>query len=299
LVVHWLNVWASENHLGVRFDGVNAGREGIGSGGIAAITIQEVLPLEPDVVVYYEGANQALCTLPSPDAPSRPPPPQDSLARLDAWAAQWEHVSALAQRVRRVISLARMDGAEPPKPVLAPNRARDAYRARPDLDAPDLPAKERNILNDLDMLRGKVDDSGAQLVLTSFKSLVFDGMQLDPKRDAVILRDLNEVCWPYRYADMRRATDLHNALMAAFAARHHIPFIDVAASFPDDPRLFYDAVHLNADGTRMHAWITFRGLLPMIREHIARGDWPRLDRTPQSTHPALQPPRMEMLKCGP
>jgi hypothetical protein len=291
-------MWASENHLAVRFDGLNAGREGIGSSSIAAVTVQEVLPLEPDVVVYYEGCNQSLCTVPAPDAPPRLPPAPGALAPVDTWAAQWQDVSALARTVRRVIAHAGMhNGAEPRKPVLPPNIERDAYRAAPQLDASDLPIKERQILNDLDTLRRKVALGGAQLVLTSFTFLAFDGMQLDPERDVVIFRHLNESCWPYRYADLGRANDLHNGLMAAFAARHQVPFIDIAASFPDDPRLFYDAVHLNADGTRLHAWITLRGLVPMIRERLARGDWPRPDRTPQTTHPALEPPLLMTLQC--
>jgi len=165
------------------------------------------------------------------------------------------------------------------------------------LDAANLPTRERTILNDLQILRRNVDDSGAQLVLTSFKFLAFEGMQLDPKRNAVIYKYLNEQCWPYRYADVRRANDLHNGLMAAFATQFQLPFIDVAAGFPDDPRLFFDAFHLTGNGTRLQAWITFRGLLPVIREHLARGDWPRLDQTPQTTHPALEPPGLETLHC--
>lgn len=297
LVVHWLNVWARENNLGVHFDGLNAGREGIGSSNIAAITVQEVLPLEPDIVVYYEGANQSLCTVPARDAPPRVPPRPDSWTRVDTWVAQWQNVSALARHARGAIAHARMQGAEPPKPELSPDSERDAYRAAPRLDSPSLPTRERTILRDLDLLRRKVSDSGAQLVLTSFEFLVSDGMQLDPQRDAVKLRHLNDWCWPYSYADVRRATDLHNDLMAAFATRYQITFIDVATLFPDDPRLFFDAFHLNPDGTRMHAWITFRGLVPLIRERLATGEWPRLDRTPQTTHPALEPPRLKTLNC--
>ena len=53
----------------MRFDGVNAGREGVGSSNIAVITLQEVLPLGARHRGLLEGANQALCTLPAPDAP--------------------------------------------------------------------------------------------------------------------------------------------------------------------------------------------------------------------------------------
>src|SRR5215510_11420793 len=58
LIEPWLNLWAQANAPGVRFEIVNAGREGILSSDIAAIVRQDVAPLEPDLIVYYEGANQ-------------------------------------------------------------------------------------------------------------------------------------------------------------------------------------------------------------------------------------------------
>ena len=42
----------------VRFEVLNAGRESIISTDTAAIVRTEVLPLKPDLVVYYEGGNQ-------------------------------------------------------------------------------------------------------------------------------------------------------------------------------------------------------------------------------------------------
>src|SRR6185295_20298650 len=57
-VIHWLNLWAARSGQPVRFDGINAGREGLISASIAAIVRQEIVAAEPDLVVYYEGANQ-------------------------------------------------------------------------------------------------------------------------------------------------------------------------------------------------------------------------------------------------
>jgi len=54
----WLNLWLGELDPTVRVEVINAGREGITSTDIAAIVRDEVLPMEPDIVVYYEGANQ-------------------------------------------------------------------------------------------------------------------------------------------------------------------------------------------------------------------------------------------------
>ena len=55
---HWLNLWLEANNYPFRAEVVNAGREGVGSSDIAAIFRDEVLPLHPDYVIYYEGANQ-------------------------------------------------------------------------------------------------------------------------------------------------------------------------------------------------------------------------------------------------
>lgn len=58
LVGHWLNLWSKDHAPGVTFEVMNAGRAGITSGDISAIMSQEVSPLRPDIVVYYEGSNQ-------------------------------------------------------------------------------------------------------------------------------------------------------------------------------------------------------------------------------------------------
>ena len=55
---HFLNVWAKAKKLDVQFEVLNAARESIGSTAIAAIVKTEILPLRPNLVVYYEGGNQ-------------------------------------------------------------------------------------------------------------------------------------------------------------------------------------------------------------------------------------------------
>ena len=54
----WLNEWAQRRALGVRFEIINAGREGIDAAAIDAIVEQELVPARPDFVVHYEGSNQ-------------------------------------------------------------------------------------------------------------------------------------------------------------------------------------------------------------------------------------------------
>src|SRR5262249_5843702 len=53
----WLDKWAQEN-LGVRVEAINARREGTNSLDFVRVVRHDVIPMEPDFVVYYEGANQ-------------------------------------------------------------------------------------------------------------------------------------------------------------------------------------------------------------------------------------------------
>ena len=58
LIEHWLGLWAARQGLDVRFETLNAAREAVQSSDLAAIVRDELLPLDVDYVVYYEGANQ-------------------------------------------------------------------------------------------------------------------------------------------------------------------------------------------------------------------------------------------------
>jgi hypothetical protein len=69
-------------------------------------------------------------------------------------------------------------------------------------------------------------------------------------------------------------------------AKHNTDFMDTAASFPYDPSLSADAVHLNERGQRIQAWIVFLGLVPMIERMLDTGAPPRPDG-PKSSFDAV------------
>src|SRR4030095_3200812 len=57
-VGHWLNLWTASQGSDVRFEVLNAGRESLVSNDLRAGCHSGVLPLQPALVVYYEGGNQ-------------------------------------------------------------------------------------------------------------------------------------------------------------------------------------------------------------------------------------------------
>jgi hypothetical protein len=279
---------------------VNAARPGIGSTDIAAIVRDEVMPMEPDVILYYEGANQFFqkrLTTAGGDArrSARGYPP----ATWERFAAPLRPWSALVRRLDRLaVIVATRNGLEAPKPPYVLDWPPGLEWADPDIGRPDLPLQLSTILADLDAIHRDADADGTQLVLSSFVWLVSDGLRLDPVRQSAIYQWLNDQGWPYTYADLRRLVDFENAVYRRWAAARDVPFIDVATAFPAAPELFIDAIHVSKTGTRLQAWLAFQGLLPLVRDRLASRAWPRPDRHPLATHPNIGPPSDYVLPCA-
>ncbi len=287
----WLNVLAQKNKWNVRFEVINAAREGIASSDIAAIFRQEVLPLEPDVVVYYEGANQFaygplikhLQGMPSPSQAE-----QRGLARLlnsiGRYSATARRAGELAEKMSGT-----GPGAEPPKPPYVLDTGAGIDAEEPDISRPDLALNLSEIIRDLETIRRQAEAIQCRLYLLSFVWLPYDGLMLDPVRHKSIFHYVNKVHWPLTYADCKRLSDFQNRVFQTYAGAHGITFIDVAGSFPRDPDLFIDAIHFNEKGTRLQAWMVLQGLVPEISRRIEQGELPAPDREYLAEHPCIRP----------
>ena len=286
----WLNQWSDAGGLGVRFETLNAAREGINSTSIAAVVSQEVAPLEPDMVVYYEGSNQfwpsSYVDWPGGVVPVRP--------RIDP-RAPWrlERISVAAVRLHLLLDAWRNTGAEPKKPQLPVLWPADLDEGDPALDATNLPINLPTILRDLSRIRTSAREAGGELAVASFMWFVWDGMYLDRSRHGSVFHYLNETFWPFRYAHLRRFADFQNRVLAKFAVSHGEVFLDFASAFPRDVAFMSDAIHFTPEGMRLQAWVMFQQLLPVIDQRIKQGRWPQADRRPARVHPAFaQPDRL-------
>ncbi len=277
----WLNQWAAAKRLPVRFEALNAGREGISSPDIAAVVRTEVLPLRPDLVVYYEGANQFRLASVVEDVSTKPagnlPPTETS----PSWLATAARYSALAGRIDAAVGAAvgvaasKGNGGEWPKPDYRLVWPPGLDELDPDLAYPRLPVSLNEIQRDLDRIRADLAGIGSEFALTSFFWLVKDGLVLDPIRHKYILQQLNTANYPYRYRDMERLAAFQNRVFAKYASTHGLPFIDVARFSPFETDLFVDAIHTNPAGSRVRGWVVFNQLLPVLEKHLADGAWPR------------------------
>jgi hypothetical protein len=195
--------------LDIRFETMNAARESIGSPDIAAIVRQEVLPLLPDLVLYYEGANQfRLNSLVAdlPDWTPQRPVALEPRGRFAVWLQQAERYSAIARRLATATGwLAQpTSGEELPKPAYDLVWPTGLDERDPDLSRQDLPVHLSIILRDLDEIRADLAAVGAEFAVSSFKWMVSDGMKLDPVRQRYTLDMLNASYGPFRYRDLAR-----------------------------------------------------------------------------------------------
>jgi hypothetical protein len=319
-VGHWLNLWARARKLDLTFEVLNAGRESITSTDNVTIVREEVLPLEPDLLVYYEGANQFdLSTVtqglpPAPTGQSLAPdavcPAQPTATTTtdkngkgsQSWLA-WlgERLTdefALARRVRALFAARDVpgNGGEWAKADYTFIWPKGVDERDPDITRPDLPITLSTILHDLDTIRSDAGETGADLVLASFFWLVKDGMVLDPIRHRSILEYLNRGNAPFRYRDLERMAIFENRVFAKYASVHKLPFIDIARLMPFDPDLYVDAIHNTYAGERLRAWIFFQHLVPIVESRLASGAWPR-NPPPSSAPPPTFTPRAITFDC--
>jgi hypothetical protein len=279
-VGHWLNLWAAHRGLNVRIETFNAGREAVISTDIAAVVRKEVLPIAPDLVVYYEGHNQFLLTgmLASEVGPaplqSAPTGAEDSSRR---WLRDAAHRSALVRRFQGAVGLATHSGTgnELPKPTYDVRWPDGLSEIHPDIRRSDLPINLSTIISDLESIRKDLEAGGAELAISTYKWLVRDGLVLDPVRNRNLWEHLNIWMWPFSYRDIERMSVFQNRVYARYAATHGLALIDVAAKMPEEPALYTDAVHFSYGGVRLHAWIVLQDLVPLIESRLANRIWPR------------------------
>jgi hypothetical protein len=274
-VEHWLNRFAEANHYDVRFEALNGGREGVNSNDIAAILREELLPLDPDLAVYYEGANQFT----SANLMVRPIiPPRTAIDAHDPLVQHKlpEFVRthfAIGDLLDRALNGFRTVG-EPRKPSYRLQWPDEVDKGNPNPDSPYLPLQLPAIVKDLDAIRAGLNSIGGSLAVCSFEWLTPSGAPLSPTRHEQIYQQLNTVLWPLQYADIRRLNDFQNRVLRNYAASRKILFLDVAGEIPQDPDLFVDAIHMTEVGERVKAWIVFQQLVPTIRRLIESGQLP-------------------------
>ncbi len=296
LLQYWLNLWSQEEGYNVKFEVINAGREGIGSKDIAAVVRYELLPMDLDYVIYYEGSNQfnvrTMVTYPPDVVFGQPPdglvPNLSDVESADrTWLDDLSDYSALVARARSLVEILTLTGQEPPKPEQQFHVPAGLDEMNPDRARLDNVLDLNTILGDLDGIKQDLDDNDVKMFLSTFDWFVYDSLVLDVSRHRNLYGYLNRVYWPISYANMRRVADFQNRVFRRWAETNGVAVIDVAGAMPRQPDLYDDAIHNTPLGIRIRAWINFQTLLPVIKQDIENKTMPRAPRPPLKEHPYL------------
>ena len=283
--VHWLNRLAVSRKWNAHFEVLNAGREGIGSTDIAAIAKEELIPLDPDLIVYMEGANQFPAATQMAFPRLNPLTSTDPFHRVPLWARRY---SAVARLIDRVLTVRVTMLDEPRKPKYRLVWPAKTSESKIDVDDPNLPLDLPTIRKDLDTIRAAAQPFGTEVAVSSFLWLAEPGLRLSAARHRYIFQQLNTVLWPLTYADIQKLSAYQNRFFHLYAESRGMDFIDLASQIPHDPDLFTDAIHMTEAGVRLKGWLAFEQLIPIVSSRIASGAWPRAARASLPPPPSLE-----------
>lgn len=224
---------------------INAARTGIGASSVAEIVVQELLPLEPDLVIF-DGANDfgpgSMYALPAGLVPPGP---------VAGWTV--EKYSAIARRLHSMRDRIQ-HGREPSKPAFPMQWPGSVDRLSPDITQAPLPMGLDTVITQFEHMRTALASIGSTLAMSSQVGIVSDGLALQLPRDQSIYNVLNVEHYPMPNRDIRALLDFQNRVFGLYAEKHHLPFFDKAASYPADPELFLDLFHMSPAGLRLQAW---------------------------------------------
>jgi hypothetical protein len=273
----WLNEWAHRQGYDADFQVLNAGREGVTTADIAAIVRQEVIPLRPDLVVFYHGAinfDWSAQVADSGRLKALPAPLYDTAAGPLVEAARKSSLLARAMMLLGDAGTLTWKIGEPQKPAYTIAWPAGVDEQHPDIARPDLPLNMSDAVGDLEQSRTDLAVIGSDFALSSFLWLVDDGLKVDAIKGRHIWEMNNRFYWPWTYHDLRRGIDFTNRVYKAFAEKHRLSFLDVDQLVPRDPDLFADGLHMTESGVRVKAWAFFKELLEPIKAKLASRQWP-------------------------
>jgi len=291
LIEHWLNLWAEQQRLSLRFETINAARGGLTSTDIAAIVRDEILPLQPDLILYYEGANQfwpfQFLQIPSDFKIGQEIQPLHHYTKHSIIK-----YSALAEWVENLFIYHDCKGGfELDKPYFSSTWPAAFNATQLNLANPNLPLNLSIILNDWNHIRDAAHEIQAEFIPLSFIWYSHANMTLTIPQNYALWQSLNRGFWPANYAWIEQMAAFQNRVFRQYAQDQHLNFIDIASVYPKNPDFFVDAVHMTYEGSRLRAWIIYNKLLPLLQRKIANKELPKTLRkipfTPMQTTSSL------------
>jgi hypothetical protein len=270
----WLNAWAKYHCPGIHFEVINAARVAQRSSDIVAIYKHELIPAEPDIIVYYEGRNQF-------DVDDILGQPSFSSFDSDPYYYVLSH-SMVLQLLANAVDFDVYHLLENRKQKYLTGKYLNI-----DLGDNTLPVQLPGIINDLDTLRTLINAEHKKLVICSFAMLTADSVLVHPRNGNIYQYWLSGF-GKMKVDEIAELNRIENKVFGMYAQKYNLPFINVAEKLPVYSSFFIDGVHLNCDGMKIHAWIVYQQLLPIIKHDIDNKMLPDAAQYSYTSHPYLK-----------
>ena len=291
----WLEIWAHKHGFDINIEVLNSGREAISSEDVAAIFIHEIMPFEPDYVLFYGLGNQWDIY---PFVSINEPVKRSADGAADYFETSFlteslletikpyrNHSATVAWAMNRLQTSAGKSGGEPRKPSQNWGFPTGLSERNPDPENLLRGSGSARMIRDLKTINQVAKDSNARLFVQTFKFLAHDGLVLPLPEAQGIFNYLNYSYFPYTYNNISRAVNYMNRVYGAWAEDQGVPLFDIASAIPDDHRLFVDAMHNSQSGVKLRAWALFQNLLPHFAADLQSKTLPRPDIVPLAHHP--------------
>jgi hypothetical protein len=297
----FLDAWARAHGLDIRFEVMNAARQGLGFEDEMAALKYELGPMGLDYVYEYFAPNFSLSLQQMVAFATLPPgveagkPPLDGHPRLDAVRRALDPltpVSALARSIRDGIVHEAADSSlyEPGKPrvklhlppvsggkVVIEEVSKDPYFWR--------------LLVQLSRFKVIASSLNAKPLLSTERLCVWDGMVLRNGSSRALYQKLNgPQFWPFSYADLRRVLAVHNSAISTWAAANGVIVVDIDGRLPRLPELYIDPYHDVAISQQLRAWLIFQAMVPQLEHDLANKLVPHDNAEKSGLHPYLDKP---------
>ncbi len=209
---------------------INAGHHAYVIKDIQAFFEESVLPLDPDILIFYEASNNIAwgewLTYGNPgDWKSEYSFPVEFLYRYSAFFSYF---------FDRIISYREFN----------PKHTFDSLSEKKGLELYKQVVKE---------IVKTSKNHNIQPILMSFVSVANKDLRLSSSQYPRIWKDLNHNWYPFSYEEVNLIYSRYNDSLKEIAQEDEVPFFDLAAIFPKEPKYFYDHIHFMPEANKILA----------------------------------------------
>lgn len=215
---------------------INAGHHGQGLEDLLQLFKQRVLPLQPDLVLFYEGNNDiSWGEFLKPD-----PACAIGTCWLNAYPAwyRWAYQNSAA-----FVFLVDKFGWHHSQPPTRQHQFVTATATSPKLYRDTLSAIVRQArLNQI------------PIALSSFVSIAHEGLEVEHQNHSGMFNALYKQFYPLTAGEIAQIFQIFNEQSAAVAREFNLPYVDLAAQFPKQKEYFpFDLIHFSPEANQLLA----------------------------------------------